>query len=99
MVTAYGKVLPKEILDIPKYGCINVHASLLPKYRGASPINSCILEGDSITGITTMYMNEKLDEGDIILQDELIIEPDYDSQTLTDKLCGHEGAAKRAESG
>ena len=86
VVTAYGKVLPKEILDIPKYGCINVHASLLPKYRGASPINSCILEGDSITGITTMYMNEKLDEGDIILQDELIIEPDYDSQTLTEKL-------------
>ena len=86
VVTAYGKVLPKEILDIPKYGCINVHASLLPKYRGASPINSCILDGDSITGITTMYMNEKLDEGDIILQDELIIEPDYDSQTLTDKL-------------
>ena len=86
VVTAYGKVLPREILDIPKFGCINVHASLLPKYRGASPINSCILDGDTITGITTMYMNGKLDEGYIILQDELTIEPDDDSQTLTEKL-------------
>lgn len=86
VVTAYGKVLPKEILDIPKYGCINVHASLLPKYRGASPINSSILNGDNITGITTMYMNEKLDEGDIILQDEVNIEIDDNSQTLTEKL-------------
>ena len=86
VVTAYGKVLPKEILNIPKFGCINVHASLLPKYRGASPINSCILNGDTITGITTMYMNEKLDEGDIILQDEITIEADDDSQILTEKL-------------
>jgi len=86
VVTAYGKVLPKEILDIPKYGCINVHASLLPKYRGASPINSSILNGDNITGITTMYMNEKLDEGDIILQNKVNIEIDDNSQTLTEKL-------------
>ena len=73
IVTAYGKILPKEILDIPKYGCINVHASLLPKYRGASPINSCILNGDTVTGITTMYISEGLDAGDIILKDEIDI--------------------------
>ena len=67
-VVAYGKILPKEILDIPAKGCINLHASLLPKYRGAAPIQWAVLNGDSETGVTTMYMNEKMDEGDIILQ-------------------------------
>lgn len=86
VVTAYGGILPKEILEIPKYGCINVHASLLPKYRGASPINSCILNGDSITGITTMFMDEGLDTGDIILKDELEVFLDDDSDILTQKL-------------
>lgn len=86
LVTAYGKILPKEILDIPRLGCINVHASLLPKYRGASPINSCILNGDTVTGITTMYMSEGLDDGDIILKDELEILPTDNAQTLTEKL-------------
>ena len=86
IVTAYGKILPKEILDIPKYGCINVHASLLPKYRGASPINSCILNGDTVTGITTMYISEGLDAGDIILKDEIDILPSDNAQTLTEKL-------------
>ncbi len=66
VVVAYGKILPKEVLDIPKYGCINVHGSLLPKYRGASPIQTSILNGDKVTGVTTMYMSEGLDTGDII---------------------------------
>lgn len=65
-VVAYGQILPKEILEIPRYGCVNVHASLLPKYRGASPIQSSILNGDKVTGVTTMYMSEGLDTGDII---------------------------------
>ena len=69
-VVAYGKILPKELLDIPAKGCINVHGSLLPKYRGAAPIQWARLNGDETTGITTMYMNEKMDEGDIILQEE-----------------------------
>lgn len=69
-VVAYGKILPKEILDIPQKGCINVHGSLLPKYRGAAPIQWAVLNGDKTTGITTMYMNEKMDEGDMILQEE-----------------------------
>lgn len=86
IVTAYGGILPKAILDIPKYGCINVHASLLPKYRGASPINSSIINGDKITGITTMYMDEGLDTGDIILKDEIQISDEDDSDILTDKL-------------
>lgn len=69
-VVAYGKILPKELLEIPEKGCINVHGSLLPKYRGAAPIQWARLNGDETTGITTMYMNEKMDEGDIILQEE-----------------------------
>ena len=66
-VVAYGKILPKEILEIPKYGCINVHASLLPKYRGAAPIQWAVLNGDKETGITTMYMDIGMDTGDMIL--------------------------------
>ena len=65
-VVAYGKILPKEILDIPKYGCINVHASILPKYRGAAPIQWAVLNGDEETGVTTMYMDIGMDTGDII---------------------------------
>jgi len=65
-VVAYGKILPKEILDIPKYGCINVHASLLPKYRGAAPIQWAVLNGDEETGVSTMYMDVGMDTGDII---------------------------------
>lgn len=68
-VVAYGKILPKEILDIPSLGCINLHASLLPKYRGAAPIQWAVLNGDKQTGVSTMYMNEKMDEGDIIFQE------------------------------
>ena len=65
-VVAYGKILPKELLEIPKMGCINVHGSLLPKYRGAAPIQWAVLNGDKKTGITTMYMNEGMDTGDMI---------------------------------
>lgn len=65
--------MPKEILDIPKYGCINLHGSILPKYRGAAPIQWAILNGDKTTGVTTIYMNEKMDEGDIILKEEINI--------------------------
>ncbi|MCL2354812.1 MAG: methionyl-tRNA formyltransferase, partial [Oscillospiraceae bacterium] len=67
-VVAYGMILPKEVLDIPKYGAINVHPSLLPKYRGSSPIQYAIMNGDRKTGVTTMYLDIKMDAGDIILQ-------------------------------
>lgn len=72
-VVAYGKILPKEVLDIPPLGCINLHASLLPKYRGAAPIQWAILNGDKQTGNSTMYMNERMDEGDIIFQEKVEI--------------------------
>ena len=85
-VVAYGKILPKEILDIPKYGCINVHASLLPKYRGAAPIQWAILNGDKKTGITTMYMNEGMDTGDIILVEEVDIGDDETTGELWNRL-------------
>lgn len=77
-VVAYGKILPKEILDIPKFGCINLHGSLLPKYRGAAPIQWAILNGDKQTGLTTIYMNEGMDSGDIILTKEVNI---YENET------------------
>lgn len=86
VVSAYGNILPAKILGIPKFGCINVHASLLPKYRGASPINQAIINGDKFTGITTMFMDAGLDTGDIILQDEISIEKEDDAETLTEKL-------------
>ena len=72
-VVAYGMILPKEVLDIPKYGAINVHPSLLPKYRGSSPIQYAIMNGDRKTGVTTMYLDIKMDAGDIILQQEVTI--------------------------
>lgn len=73
VVAAYGKILPEYVLDFPKYGCINVHGSLLPKYRGASPIHASVLNGDKITGITIMKMSLGLDSGDVILQKEIEI--------------------------
>lgn len=86
ITSAYGKIVPKEILDYPKYGCINIHASILPKYRGASPISASILNGDGETGITIMHMDEGLDTGDIIeIQKTLITEFD-NLETLTNKL-------------
>ena len=70
VVVAYGQILPENILNIPKYGCINVHGSLLPKYRGAAPIQWSVLNGDEVTGVTTMYMEKGLDTGDILLTEE-----------------------------
>lgn len=86
VVVAYGKILQKEFLDIPKYGAVNVHASLLPKYRGASPIEAALLQGDKETGITMMKMAEELDAGDILNVAKLTIEPQDDAETLTVKL-------------
>lgn len=83
---AYGQIIPKEILDYPKYGCINVHASLLPKLRGGAPIHRAIIEGHSKTGITIMYMSEKMDAGDIISQKEIEIDYNDTTETLHDKL-------------
>ena len=76
VVVAYGKILPQTILDLPKFGCINVHASLLPKYRGAAPIEWSIINGEKVTGVTTMKMNEGLDTGDILLTSEVKISED-----------------------
>lgn len=86
VVVAYGKILPKEILDIPKYGCINVHASLLPKYRGAAPIQWAVLNGDKLTGVTTMYMDVGMDTGDIILKEETKIHENETTGELWDRL-------------
>lgn len=86
VVVAYGQILPKAVLDIPKYGCINVHASLLPRYRGAAPIQRCIMEGEKTTGVTTMYMAEGLDTGDMILKEELPIPDDMTASLLHDRL-------------
>ena len=86
VVAAYGRILPEDLLVAPKYGSINVHSSLLPKYRGAAPINWAILNGEETTGVTIMYMAKELDAGDIILQKETPIGPDEDAQTLTVRL-------------
>lgn len=86
VVVAYGKILPKELLEIPKHGSINVHASLLPKYRGAGPIQWAILNGEKETGITVMQIVEELDAGDILLQKKVPIAPDDTSLTLGEKL-------------
>ena len=85
-VVAYGKILPKEILEIPKLGCINVHGSLLPKYRGAAPIQWAILNGETTTGVTTMYMDEGMDTGDIILKKEIKIDENETTGELWQKL-------------
>lgn len=85
-VVSYGKVLPREVLEIPKYGCINVHPSMLPKYRGSTPIQTAILNGDTKTGVTTMYMEETLDSGDIILQEEVDIGENETTGELWDRL-------------
>ena len=86
VVAAYGKILPLSILELPKYGCVNIHASLLPKYRGAAPIHRSIINGDKTTGVTLMYMAEGMDTGDMILKGSLPIEPDDTYGKLHDKL-------------
>ena len=85
-VVAYGKILPKEILEIPRLGSINVHGSLLPKYRGAAPIQWAVLNGDKVTGITTMYMGEGMDTGDMILKQEVEIGENETTGELWDRL-------------
>lgn len=86
VVAAYGQILPKTVLDVPKYGCINIHGSLLPKYRGASPIQQAVLNGDKVTGLTTMLMDVGLDTGDILLQTKTEIGENETSGELFDRL-------------
>lgn len=86
VVVAFGQILPKEVLDIPKHGCINVHASLLPELRGAAPINWAIIRGYRKSGVTTMLMNEGLDTGDMLLKEEVEIGDDETAEDLHDKL-------------
>ena len=90
VVVAYGKILPKNVLDYPKHGCINVHGSLLPAYRGAAPMQRAIIDGCAVTGITTMYMAEGLDTGDMLLKDEIAIEQTDNFEDIHDRLgaCG-----------
>ena len=91
IVVAYGKILPKYVLDYPKYGCINIHGSLLPKYRGAAPMQRAIMEGETVTGVTSMYMAEGLDTGDMLLTEKVAIAPDDNFEAVHDKL-GEAGA-------
>lgn len=96
VVAAYGKILPEELLNYPKYGSINVHSSLLPKYRGAAPINWAILNGETETGVSIMYMAAAPDAGDVIAQANTPIDPEEDAQTLTARLA-ELGAAALSE--
>ena len=86
VVVAFGQILPKEILEMCTYGCVNVHASLLPKYRGSAPIQWAIIDGEEVTGVTTMQMDEGLDTGDMLLKTEVTIEPKETGGSLFDKL-------------
>ena len=104
VVVAYGKILPKEIIDIPKYGVINVHSSLLPKYRGAAPINAALIHGEEETGVSIMYIAEELDAGDVILTKKTKITDEDNFESLHDRLqaLGAEGlleAVKLIEKG
>lgn len=93
IVVAYGKILPRYVLEYPKYGCVNAHGSLLPKYRGAAPIQRSIIEGETVTGITSMYMDDGIDTGDVILKLECPITDDDNFGTLHDKLAALAGEA------
>ena len=86
IVAAFGQILPKSILDMPRFGCVNVHASLLPKYRGAAPIQWAVINGDAITGVTTMRMDVGLDTGDMIAKREVRVAEDETGGSLFDKL-------------
>lgn len=92
VVAAFGQILKKEILTLPRYGCINIHASLLPKLRGAAPIQWAVIQGDEKAGVTTMWMDEGLDTGDMLLKKEVILDPQETGGSLFDKLslCGCE---------
>ncbi len=104
VVAAFGQILPKRLLNIPEYGCINIHASLLPKYRGAAPIQWAVINGEKETGITTMMMSAGLDTGDMLEKVVIPIEPDETGGSLHDKLSAAEGplilsTLKKAEEG
>lgn len=86
VVVAFGRILPRDILELPKYGCVNVHASLLPEYRGAAPIHWAVINGENTTGITTMYMDEGLDTGDMILREAVPIREDDNVGAVHDRL-------------
>lgn len=86
VVAAFGQILSKQILEMPRFGCVNIHASLLPKYRGAAPINQCIIDGERETGVTIMQMDAGVDTGDILTQKSVIIEDKETAETLFDKL-------------
>ena len=86
IVVAYGKILPKDILELPKYGCINIHGSLLPKYRGAAPIQWSVINGDKVTGVTSMKLDEGMDTGNMLLKIETPILPDETAGELFDRL-------------
>ena len=88
VVVAFGQILPKEILEMPKYGCVNVHASLLPKYRGAAPIQWAVINGEKVSGVTTMRMDEGLDTGDMILKEEVVLDEKETGGSLFDRLSG-----------
>ena len=90
VVTAYGKILPQRVLDYPKHGCVNVHGSLLPEYRGAAPMQRAIMEGRAVTGVTTMMMDKGLDTGDMLLRGEIDITETDNFETIHDKMgeCG-----------
>ena len=86
VVVAFGQILPKEILEMPRFGCINVHASLHPKYRGAAPIQAAVINGEAVSGVTTMQMDEGMDTGDILLTKEVTLAPDETGGSLFDRL-------------
>ena len=86
VVIAFGQILPKEILEMTPYGCVNVHASLLPKYRGAAPIQWAVINGEKVSGVTTMQMDEGLDTGDMLLKTEIVLEEKETGGSLHDKL-------------
>ena len=86
VVVAYGKILPKAVLDLPRLGCINVHGSLLPKYRGAAPIQWTVINGDGTGGVTTMFMGEGLDTGDMLLKAETPVGAEETAGQLFDRL-------------
>ena len=86
VVVAFGKILPKYVLDYPRYGCINIHGSLLPKYRGAAPMQRAIMEGEKVSGVTSMYMAEGLDTGDMLLTEEVEIAEDDNFESVHDNL-------------
>ncbi|HAG08180.1 MAG TPA: methionyl-tRNA formyltransferase [Desulfotomaculum sp.] len=86
IIVAFGQIIPLQIISLPPYGCINLHASLLPKYRGAAPIHRAVINGETKTGVTTMFINEKLDEGDILLQETIPIKEEDNAGTIHDRL-------------